>query len=284
MHIRRIRLEDKKDVLALIDLIGENDYIPYCFDEWADSAQGVFLAAFADVLLGVAYVYFLSGKVAWFQALRVHPRARRKGVGRALTKACLAAAAEVGRKKARLRIDTDNHGSLALTEAAGFSKIAAWLRLEKKPVDTGAPGIRYPAEEELPQLLGLAKRGGLKLWHTDWEAPDLSLAVLREARGRGSLRVLQHEPLAALADITYDEDDREYKVFNPVGEWWAVQPLLLGVEKEAWERSLRLAAVYLQTDSPYTAGLKQMGYRPALVRDWQGAEIADGLTIWEKDL
>lgn len=286
MEIRRVQPADKEAVLALVAEIDVDDYIPYCFDDWvSDLAGGVFLVACqSERLLGIANVHFLSERVAWLQALRVAPSARRLGVGSALSQACLNYSAQAGRQVARLLIDIDNHASLSLTAGAGFNKIAEWLRLEKQTEPVTAPSMQSPVPEQLPQLVQLARQHDLGLWHTDWETHDLSVESLEISVKNDTLRVLAEQPTATMLDVVYDEEDQEYKTYNPIGEWPVVKQLLQAMEQEAYGRSLPRVAILLAASSPHLPYIQQLGYRFARVKGRNGIEMIDGVTIWEYDL
>lgn len=286
MEIRRAQTTDKDSVLALVAAIGRDDYIPYCFDDWVNDAEGgAFLVAYQDErLLGVANAEFLSERVAWLQALRVAPSARRLGVSTALTQACLDYSARAGRQVARLLIDIDNQASLSLTARAGFHKIAEWLRLEKRPGLTEAPSMSNPAADLLPQLVELAELHGSSLWHTDWNTYDLGLDALGVSLANDTLRVLSERPVAAMLDVSYDEEDHEYRAHNLLGNSTALVQLLQAMENEACERGVPLVTVMLAADSPHLPSVQQLGYRFSIVKDANGQDMVDGVTIWEYDL
>lgn len=286
MEIRRAQTTDKDFVLALVAAIGRDDYIPYCFDDWVNDAEGgAFLVAYQDErLLGVANAEFLSERVAWLQALRVAPPARRLGVGTALAQACLDYSARARRQVARLLIDIDNQASLSLTARAGFHKIAEWLRLEKRPGLTDAPSMSNPSADLLPQLVELAGLHGSSLWHTDWNTYDLGLDALGVSLANDTLRVLSEQPVAAMLDVSYDEEDHEYRAHNLLGNSTALVQLLQAVENEAFERGAPLVSVMLAADSPHLPSVQQLGYRFSTVKDANGQDMVDGVTIWEYDL
>lgn len=286
MEVRSINKTDKAAVLTLVAAIDPDDYIPYCFDDWVeDNYEGVFLGVWeAEELLGVASVDFLSSRVAWLQALRVSPRARRRGVGRLLSQACLERAGQAGRQVARLLIDMDNRASLALTAKAGFTQRAAWVRFEKEPEAQPGVHLQMPAASLLPQLVKKALEHGLELWHTDWETHDMNAEALSLSLENGTLFVPAHDPLVTMLDISYDEEDSEYKAYNPFGPPEAVTELLRGMEQKAYEKDLQRVAVLLTADSSHVATLEGLGYRLLTYRDAAGAEHPDGVTIWEHKL
>jgi GNAT superfamily N-acetyltransferase len=283
MEIRRAQPSDRKAVMALVAAVSEGDYIPYCWDDWVDdTATGISLVARLDHrLVGIAHVHFLSKRVAWFQALRVLPTARRMGVGKALSQACLDYSARAGRQVARLLIDIDNHASRSLTAQAGFSMIAEWLRLEKATGPVSAPDIEPPKQEQLPRLVELAQANGVNLWHTDWETYDLDVEALSISLRNGTLHVLADSPTATMLDISYDEEDEEYRAYNPVGEPMAVSQIVQAMESAAYERGLPRIAVLLAADSPHLPTLQQLGFEFAVINTGNGDSMIDGVTIWE---
>lgn len=286
MEIRRAQPTDREAVLQLVTEIDADDYIPYCFDDWVtDIAGGVFLVAYAEEkLLGIANVHFLDDRIAWLQALRVATWARRSGVGTMLAQACLHFSAKAGRQVARLLIDSDNHASLNLTAQAGFNKIIEWLRLEKQVQPLVAPCIQKAEADQLAQLVNLAKDHDLKLWHTDWETHDFGIQALKTSLKNGSLYVLADTPAAAMLDATYDEDDQEYMIFNITGKLDDVKQLLSALEHNAYKCGIPRVVVLLPVDSPHLANTQQLGYKFAIVKDKNGLDMIDGVTIWEYNL
>lgn len=276
MQITVANPNDRAEVKNLLSLVWTDDYVAECWDDWVSRAEfGVPLVARTDAgVVGVSYVHLLSARVAWLQALRVHPDARRQGIGSALAQASLTHARARGRQVARLLIDADNHASATMTAQAGFRQVLRLCKLQKTNLRENGPAVEQPAAGLLPELLQAAGRHGAKFWHSDWETHDLSLSALRQAGQAGCLRVLQEQPTAAVADVnTFDGD---YDVNLPVGEAQAVLALIHGLEAEARGMGKQQLDVFLPEHSPYQAQLiEQAGY--CLLED-------DGHTIWEYQL
>ena len=276
METRVAQTTDRDSVMQLLSSVWSDDYVPEHWDDWVEHLdKGVpLLAIDQGSLVGVAYVHFMSERVAWFQALRVHPDARRLGVGTELSQSCLRHARRAGRQVARLLIDGENHASASMTERAGFQMVHRYCKLHKEILRTDGPAVAVPTHLELPALLGLAETEGHLLWHSNWEARDLCLSVLELALQNGSLRVLPDQPTAAVADvIAYDQD---FDVSEPVGEAVAVLALVHGLEQEALNLCKQQIDIFISERSPHLDDLvNQAGYR--LIEN-------DGHTIWEYPL
>lgn len=267
---------DRDEVRHLISLVWEDDYVAECWDDWVNHpANGIPLVARLDgQVVGVAYAHLLSDRVAWLQALRVHPAMRRQGVGSALTQASLESARARGREVARLLIDAENHASASMTEQAGFRQVLHLCKLQKGNLAAEGPAVEKPGPDLLPDLLQTAAGQGAKYWHSDWETHDLGLAALQQAAASGCLRVLKDRPTAAVADVNAFDDD--YDINLPVGEPEDLLALLQGLEAEAASMGKQQVDVFLPSDSPYLPLLLTVsGYR--LLEN-------DGHTIWEYQL
>lgn len=276
MEIRTARRSDREQVQELLGSVWSDDYVAECWDDWVEHPeQGIPLLACADHrLLGVAYVHFLSQRVAWLQALRVHPQARRMGVGSALSQACLERARLAGRSVARLLIDADNVASAAMTAQAGFHQVLNYCKLQRRELRDAGPRLSAPAWEQLPALCQLARGAGHRHWHYDWETRDLSEETLQLAWQAGVLRVLADRPLLAVAAVNAYDD--EFDVSEPVGDPSALLDLVWGLESEAKRLGKPQVELFLPDDSPLVKLLVQRGGYQLLADD--------GHTIWEYTL
>lgn len=276
MEIRVAQTADRDSVMQLLSSVWSDDYVPDNWDKWVGHMdQGIpLVATHQGNLVGVAYVHFMSERVAWFQALRVHPDARRLGVGTELSQSCLKHARLAGREVARLLIDAENQASASMTERAGFRMVNRYCKLHKEALRSDGPAIAAPTQDTLPALLTLAKAEGRLLWHSNWETRDLGLPALELALQSGSLRVLPDQPTAAMADvIAYDQD---FDVSEPVGTAAAVLALVHGLEHEALDMGKQQVDIFVSERSPHLSDLvSQGGYQ--LMEN-------DGYTIWEYPL
>lgn len=277
MEIRRAAECDRPSVMELLGRVWEDDYIPYCWDEWvADQQNGVPLVALhADKIVGVVNIHFLDERVSWQQALRVDPDARRLGIGSALAQASLREAKRHGRKIARLLVDADNQASLGLTERAGFRLVKHYFQLCKSQLnEDGGPELIQPSANQLPGLLCKAVAQGERYWHSHWECRDLTLTALNWSLDSGCLRVLADAPTAALADINLDEGELE--VGQLIGEGEFVTRLVYGLEREAARQGFKQICILQTRQSPHLRLLtERLGYK---------FNEDEGYTIWEYQL
>jgi hypothetical protein len=56
------------------------------------------------------------------------------------------------------------------------------------------------------------------------------------------------------------------------------------MENEAFQRGVPRVAVTLAADSPHVPSIEQLGYTFTCIRDANGQDVVDGVTIWEYDL
>lgn len=66
-----------------------------------------------------------SQSVAWLSTIAVDPRFRRRGVGRALLRAC---EKMVKQPRVKLSVRVTNHGAIALYEKEGYRTVDIWGR------------------------------------------------------------------------------------------------------------------------------------------------------------
>ncbi|MGI6358681.1 MAG: GNAT family N-acetyltransferase [Bacillota bacterium] len=276
MEIRRATADDRQAVMELLSRVWEDDYIPYCWDEWvSDVENGVPLVALHQgQIAGVAHIQFLDQRVSWHQALRIDPDARRLGIGSALARACLEQTKRHGRQVARLLVDAENLPSLRLTERSGFRRVKHYLKLYKSPPGESGPELLQPSKNLLPELLQRAVAQGENYWHSRWETRDLTLAALKWSLDGGCLRVLADDPAAALADVNQDEDD--FEMGQLVGDEENVVRLVQGLEREAARQGLGQICILQTLESPHLCLLiERLGYR---------LQADEGYVIWEYQL
>ena len=61
-----------------------------------------------------------------------------------------------------------------------------------------------------------AEQWGLQLWHTDWNTYDMSVEALQVSLDNDTLRILPEQPAATMLDVVFDEEDDEYRTYNPL--------------------------------------------------------------------
>jgi ribosomal protein S18 acetylase RimI-like enzyme len=106
-------------------------------EEWADTRRqidggGVFLAEDDGTALGVAKVDPPKSGATHVHVVHVRPGARRRGVGKALLRACVAHARASGAKTVSLHVLTTNEPALAIWHRLGFTDVSTFMAA---PVD-----------------------------------------------------------------------------------------------------------------------------------------------------
>lgn len=84
LEIRELEKTDKEEVVEMTSEIWDGqDYIPDYFDEWVE--DGGFICGTVDgEIVALAKHTWHSDDVLWLEGLRVHPKHREKGYGRAM--------------------------------------------------------------------------------------------------------------------------------------------------------------------------------------------------------
>ena len=240
--VRPARAEDRDAVLAFCARIWDgHDYIAYVWDAWLADQRGALLVAVERASgrpLGLVHVRMVSDDEAWMEGIRVDPDARRRGIGRLLSTASLAAARERGAAVARLLTSRTNTASQQLAAGFGYAKVAEVARYEAPALASAAvdeaegaevaegdedlaavaeevnsaaldvaPGARLtiPGPDEFERLWAwlegsslLPLSGGLGFG--DWSARALSEPDLRAALAEGRVWLLEEwETIQALA-------------------------------------------------------------------------------------
>ncbi|MCD4797080.1 MAG: GNAT family N-acetyltransferase [Candidatus Cloacimonetes bacterium] len=123
--IRKIKAEDKTDVLKISSKIWEgDDYIPQIFDEWVKDPHSIFAGLWVDKkLIGFGKLTFLSPTDIWLEGLRKDPQTKIKGVGKQLTAYYFDFLK--GKNISSIRFSTyfDNIASIRFNEKTGFKRV-----------------------------------------------------------------------------------------------------------------------------------------------------------------
>jgi [ribosomal protein S18]-alanine N-acetyltransferase len=143
--IRPARLSDLDAIVALEETVFSGDRLSRrslrAFVQ--SSRQPLLVASVDDTLAGYAVMALRQGtSVARLYSIAVDPRLGRRGVGRALLRACEHYAHRHGRRALRLEVRHDNAAAIALYERFNYRRFgrrenyyddgAAALRLEKR--------------------------------------------------------------------------------------------------------------------------------------------------------
>src|SRR5207237_4543498 len=136
VKIRRARASDKRAVRAMLARLWSHSYILDVFDDWARDRRGGLWVAVEDAdIVGIAKLTLLGDREAWLHALRVDPRRRRRGIGRALIAYRLERAKMLGARVARLDTTDDNAPIHRLMRHLGFRRIGrftAWSAIARR--------------------------------------------------------------------------------------------------------------------------------------------------------
>jgi len=279
--VRRGHKDDFKEIESWLHRVwGDDDYVHYLWPEWAQKqTEGILLVAlYQNSIVGTCYVNFMPGNTCWFQALRVHPDYRRRGVGRALTKASMDEARNSGNEYAYLGIDGDNTASLTLTAQAGFNKVSEYARLIKAlpaAADTEAScpnHWRKAVVGDVDAMLRLGEHFEKKQLIACWQWQPFSReAILQNITGN-NLWVWDQEELFMWAGF---EDFFEHPhLFDPCGSSEDVKKLITTLIPCLTRSQDTNFEVWLHCSNPLTTHLtEQMGF----ARE-------EGYTIWEYKL
>lgn len=230
--VRRGQKEDFAEIERLLNQVwGEDDYVHYLWPEWVlKPEEGIVLVAlYEESIVGTCYVDFMPDNTSWFQALRVHPDHRRRGVGRALTKASMDEARNCGKRYAYLGIDGDNTASLTLTAQAGFNKTSEYTRLIKALPAAADKEVLYPINwrkavvGDVDAMLRLGENFNKRQLIACWQWQPFSREAIRENITGDHLWVWEEETLLMWAGF---EDFEHPHLFDPCGSPEAVQKLI----------------------------------------------------------
>ncbi len=286
--VRPARAEDRDAVLAFCARIWEgHDYIAYVWDAWLADPRGALLVAVergSGRPVGVVHVRMASDDEVWMEGIRVDPDARRRGIGRLLSTAALAAARERGAKVARLMISRANTVSQQLAAGFGYAKVAEMVRYEAPALESAelqedegaegadeatsdgesgpmldvAPGARLtiPGADDFERVWAwlegsslLPLSGGLGFG--DWAARALTEPDLRAALAAGRVWLLEEwEAIQALAILEerppYSPDERGRLHLRYVdGASEGIGRLALVLREEAGLRGLGSVTLWL---------------------------------------
>jgi GNAT superfamily N-acetyltransferase len=138
---RRLEQKDREPLLAIAARIWEgHDYLPFVFDPWVRDEAGYFAGLFLDGrLVGCGRYLPLDDRRVWLESLRIDPDEQRHGLGRVMSGHIVRTARERGYREFLFSTYFQNQGSIRISEAAGFRRIATYTNLEIEDLDH-APG------------------------------------------------------------------------------------------------------------------------------------------------
>ena len=285
LAIRRATPRDRRAVLEMVRTNwGGGDYLPHVFDRWVRSRRHpLYVACAGERVVGVARLAWLAPHEAWLETLRVAPRWRRRGVGRALMEYRIARAREKGARRIAFSTAYDNVAIHRAARHLGFRRVAALQRREAQA--RAGPSPRRAVRRELAALwrLAVAARRPLSRFVNvgfGWRwKPIVRDDLTRAVRRGGCLVVDGPSGVGALAvvDVLDDRDSarvgerpagsvRTLSVRYLAGSAPSIRSLLGSLRAEASRRGLAKVSCY----APHRelgATFESAGYR----RPWRGS-------------
>jgi ribosomal protein S18 acetylase RimI-like enzyme len=154
-----VRRATEEDEAAIRELWSEFErevpepegFIPETWEqEWRDTSRqigegGVFLAEDEDGVVGLAKIDVPKYGAVHVHLVHVRPRARRRGVARALLRECVAQAREGGAQTISLHVVLDNEPARTVWRRLGFTDISTLMAVPLEVLDRNlvdaAPGV-----------------------------------------------------------------------------------------------------------------------------------------------
>ena len=128
--VRQARPADAPGIAAWTqDTFEWGDYVAESLPGWLDDAGLRVLVAVdpADTARAVSLVRMLSADEGWLSAARVHPDAKRQGLGSMLNKASVDWVREQGGRVVRLATEASNLAAQAQVEKLGYRRTSVWV-------------------------------------------------------------------------------------------------------------------------------------------------------------
>lgn len=149
LAIRPALPRDKRGVFDAIRTVwGGNDYLLKTFDDWVRQRRDrLYVAELDGRIVGVARLAWFSPSEAWLETLRVHPRFRRRGIGRALMRHRIAIARAAGARRIAFSTESQNESQIRSARHLGFRRLATlqWMVARAR---SGEPPRRARPEDE----------------------------------------------------------------------------------------------------------------------------------------
>lgn len=152
--VRAARAGDVEQIASWTrDTFRWGDYVGVALGEWIDDPELHVVVAVGGNGVPVAIVraQMLSPTESWLDAARVHPDARRIGLGSQLNEACVDWARGRGALVARLAVEDDNIPAHNQVTRLGYRQTSTWVTVERE-VD---PRFRVSRPERM-QVVGKA--------------------------------------------------------------------------------------------------------------------------------
>ena len=259
------------------------DYIPEVWDEWlADQDGALLVGEIEGQVVAVGRVAFLAHEQAWFEAMRVDPDYRQRGIAGQFLQHKLALARSRESQVVRLATSASNTPVHRMMDAAGMARVGSYALRTAEPTDQGPPITLLSPEEagavqaSIEASSVLAHNRGL--YSVDWAWQELSSQRAVELLAAGQMAGLRGPDgrLQALAQFQYTANDERLWIGYADGDPPAVTHLARTIRTHAARVGAPRADIMLPELPWLRDAFHQAGYKPG---DWDGE-----LWIFEKRL
>jgi GNAT superfamily N-acetyltransferase len=143
-EIRPAHSEDVEHISSWTsDTFSWGDYVPDRLPMWlGDESSTVLVATVDGSPKAMVHAVILSPFEGWLEAARVHPDHRRKGLGRALNRACVGWLAKQGVRVVRLATEAANQPAVTQILALDYRQTSSWtyadVRADRRSDDDDA--------------------------------------------------------------------------------------------------------------------------------------------------
>ncbi|MFH1143570.1 MAG: GNAT family N-acetyltransferase [Candidatus Eisenbacteria bacterium] len=151
IEFRPIISADRDDLLAIAAQIWEgHDYLPQVFDRWVSDPRGYFAAMVLEGrLIGCGRLFLFDARRGWLEGLRIDPCHQGRKLGQRMARHVVDYARRRGVEELSFATYFRNHGSIHISELAGFRRTAIFTNLELHDI-TGA--LRWAASVDCAGL------------------------------------------------------------------------------------------------------------------------------------